>query len=82
MVWRSKIREHAKVVGADNVPVGTVDGVEGDHIRLTRADSGETHHFFIPLSLVADVADDMVWLSVNADVALEHSEEESSSPAG
>lgn len=82
MTGLSKIKAHAKVVGADNVPVGTVDGVEGDHIRLTRADAEETHHFFIPLSLVADADEGVVWLSVNADVALEHSEEESGSPAG
>lgn len=76
----SKIREHAKVIGADAVPVGVADGVEGDHIRLTRSDAGEIRHLFIPLSLIADVDDGMVWLSANADVALEHSEEESAPP--
>ena len=82
MTERSKIREHAKVVGADNVPVGTVDGVEGDHITLKRTDPAEGHHFFIPLSLVADADDRSVWLSVSADVAIEFAEEEGSASAG
>ena len=32
----SKIREHAEIIGADGVHVGTVDRVEGDRIKLTR----------------------------------------------
>ena len=48
----SKIREHMEVVGADGAHVGTVDRVEGDRIKLTKADSGEGahkgHHHFVP----------------------------------
>ena len=36
----SQIREHMEVIGADGVHVGTVDKVEGDRIKLTKADSG------------------------------------------
>ena len=32
----SKIKEHAEVIGADGVHVGTVDRVEGDRIKLTK----------------------------------------------
>ena len=76
----SNIKEHAEVIGADGVHVGTVDGVEGDRIKLTKKDSGqgshEGHHHFIPLSLVADVEGDKVRLSANADVAVTFEEEE------
>ena len=80
MADASKIKEHAEVIGADGVNVGTVDKVEGNRIKLTKKDSGEGHHeghhHFIPLSLVADVEGDKVRLSANADVAVTFEEEE------
>lgn len=84
MVEPSDIREHMAVIGADGVPVGTVDHVEGDRIKLTRDSSsagiaGETHgghHHFISLGLVAGIEGDTVRLSANADVAVEIFEEE------
>lgn len=80
MADASEIKEHAEVIGADGTHVGTVDRVEGDRIKLTKADSGEGHqghHHYIPLALVAEVeAGDVVRLSANADVAAEMFEEE------
>jgi hypothetical protein len=40
----SKILAGMKVIGADGVPVGTVDGVEGRRIKLKKIDSGEGSH--------------------------------------
>ena len=60
------IREHMEVIGADGVHLGTVDRVEGDRIKLIRADSGighEEHHHYIPRGLVAEVEGDKVRLS-------------------
>jgi len=75
----STIREHMDVIGADGVHLGTVDRVEGDRIKLTKADSGmgghQGHHHFISRALVADVEGDKVRLSANADVALAFEEE-------
>lgn len=75
-----QIKEHAEVIGADGVHVGTVDKVEGDRIKLTKKDSGEGshegHHHYISLSLVADVEGDQVRLSANGDVAVTFEEEE------
>ena len=81
MADASSIQEHAEVVGADGVHVGTVDKVEGDRIKLTKKDSGEGahegHHHFIPLALVAEVeAGGKVWLSSNSAVAVDLFEEE------
>jgi hypothetical protein len=80
MADRSQIKEHAEVIGADGVHVGTVDKVEGKRIKLTKRDSGEGshkgHHHFVPLSLVAEVEHGVVRLSANADVAVEFEEEE------
>jgi hypothetical protein len=75
------IREQMEVIGADGVHIGTVDRIEGDRIKLTRADSGEGshegHHHFISRGLVADVEGNQVRLSANADVAVTFEEEES-----
>jgi hypothetical protein len=79
MVDMSKIKEHMKVIGADGVPVGTVDRVEGDRIKLTKADSGEGrhkgHHHYIHSTLVADIEGNSVRLSANANVAVTMEEE-------
>ena len=83
MSSRDQINEHMEVIGADGVHVGTVDKVEGDFIKLTRADSGqgshEGHHHFIPLGLVAEVEGEQVRLSANADVAVTFEEEQGNS---
>jgi hypothetical protein len=75
------IREHMQVIGADGVPVGTVDHVEGDRIKLIKQDSGfgshEGHHHYISRGLVAEIEGDVVRLSANSDVALTFEEEES-----
>ena len=75
----SSIEEHAEVIGADGVHVGTVDHVDGDRIKLTKADSGQGshkgHHHYISGGLVAGVEDGKVRLSANADVAVTFEEE-------
>jgi hypothetical protein len=73
------IKEHMEVIGADGVHVGTVDKVEGNRIKLTKADSGEGihkgHHHFIDIGMVAGVEGAKVRLSANADVAVTMEEE-------
>lgn len=82
----SQIRDHAEVIGADGTHVGTVDGVEGDRIKLTRRDSGAghaDHHHYIPLALVAEVEDGRVRLSATAaTVAALFEEEQDGRPLG
>lgn len=82
MINATLIKEHAEVIGADGVHVGTVDHVEGSRIKLTKNDSGEGshkgHHHFIDLSLVAGVEGGRVRLSANGDVAVDLFEEEQS----
>lgn len=75
--WSGRIREHMDVIGADGAHVGTVDGVEGDRIKLTKKDSGagfeggthEGHHHYLSSGLVASVEGEIVRLSANGDVA-------------
>jgi hypothetical protein len=75
-----EIREHMEVIGADGVHLGTVDKLEGDRIKLTKADSGmgshEGHHHYISRGLIADVEGDTVRLSATAANAYAMEEEE------
>jgi hypothetical protein len=65
-----RIREGMEIIGADGVHVGTVDRVEGQRIKLTRADSGmgshEGHHHFLSVGLVAGIEGEQVRLSATA----------------
>ncbi len=70
MVDPAQIKEHADVIGADGVHVGTVDHLDGDRIKLTKKDSADRQHHYISVGLVADVEDGTVRLSANADVAI------------
>lgn len=85
MVDAADIKQHAEVIGADGVHVGTVDRVEGGRIKLTKPDSGEGahkgHHHFIDIGLVADIEGDQVRLSANGDVAVTLEEEETGTNA-
>ena len=81
-----QVREHMKVIGADGAPIGTVDRIEENRIKLIRHDSGvahDDHHHFIPRGLVATVEGDMVRLTARADVVADlFEQEESGSPIG
>lgn len=80
----SAVREHMEVIGADGVHIGTVDHVEGDRIKLTKADSGEGHHkghhHYIPGSLVAGIEGEKVRLSATAANTVLEEEEEDRGP--
>jgi hypothetical protein len=86
MADANAIREHMEVIGADGAPVGTVDSVDGDRIKLTKSDSsaqleqGEGshagHHPYISMGLVAGVEGDQVRLSATGANAVTFEEEE------
>lgn len=78
----SQIREHMEIVGADGVHIGTVDKVEGDRIKMTRADSGShgDHHHYFSGGLVAAVDGDQVRLSADCAAAVLLEEEADGEP--
>ena len=49
------IKEHMDVIGSCGNKVGVVDHVEGRTIKLTRSDSPDGQHHFIPMDWVARV---------------------------
>ena len=80
MVDLNTIKEHAEVIGADGVHVGTVDHVDGDRIKLTKKDSGEGahkgHHHYISQGLIAGIdSDGTVRLSATGANAIFFEEE-------
>lgn len=78
----SEITEHMQVIGADGVHIGTVDKVEGNRIKLIKADSGshDDHHHYISAGLIAAVEGDQVRLSANGDAAVLLEEEKGGEP--
>lgn len=66
----SNIREQMKVIGADQQPVGTVDKVEGDRIKLSKGDpQAKGQHHYIPADWVESVEGSQVRLRQNAQDA-------------
>ena len=62
------IREHMDVVGSCGNKLGVVDHLDGDRIKLTRNDSPDGQHHFIPSSWVSRV-DSRVHLSKDCGTA-------------
>lgn len=65
--FADQIREHMEVIGPDGSHVGTVDHVEGDRIKLTRAGSGTGEHSYLPCSLVAGIEGNRIRLRERGD---------------
>lgn len=78
----SGITEHMEIIGADGVHIGTVDQVEGERIKMTKADSGShsDHHHYIAGDLVAAIEGNQVRLSAAGDAAVLLEEEEGGEP--
>ena len=68
MTDASSIRPHMEVRSADGSHLGTVDGVEGERIKLTRNDSPDGQHHYVSLESVERV-DEHVHLSEGATAA-------------
>lgn len=62
------IEEHMKVIACCGKQVGVVDHVEGKSIKLTRKDSPDGQHHYIPTTWVSKV-DGHVHLSKNSEEA-------------
>jgi hypothetical protein len=71
MIDPSRIEEHMPVIGSDGQPVGTVDRVEGNCIKLTRAgdQTGGGQYHVLPLDAVASCDGGQVRLSMPAEQA-------------
>lgn len=58
MINASQIKEHMAVMASDGEIIGKVDHMEGtDKIKLTKNDSPDGKHHFVPLDWVENVDD-------------------------
>ncbi len=80
MIDKNDIQEDMAVVGSDGEHVGTVDKVEDDQIKLTKNDSPNGQHNFIPCDMVDSIDGDTVTLSLTSEEAMESFEEDSVIP--
>lgn len=80
MIENNDIQEDMIVVGSDGEHVGTVDKVEGDQIKLTKDDSPDAQHHYIPCDMVDSIDGETVTLSQTAEEAMESFDEESEIP--
>lgn len=71
----SAIKEHLKIWGADGTHVGTVDHLDGERIKMTKTDSTDGKHHYLPAGLVASVDEEGVHLSANGAEAAQLFEE-------
>ena len=69
-IEKSQIRERMQVRGSDGQPVGQVDKLEGDRIKLTKDNvSAQDQHQYIGLDAVASVEGDVLCLDKTAEAA-------------
>ena len=64
MIDTNQIKPHCQVVDCNDAPIGKVDHVQGQSLKLTKDDSGK--HHLIPLDWI-DRVDDKVHVTKNAD---------------
>ena len=64
MFEKLRIKEHMEIADANGQHVGTVDDVEDDRIKLTKTDSADSQHHYIPLDQVEKIDDNRVYLKV------------------
>ena len=84
MIDLNQVREHMEIIGADGVHIGTVDRVDGDRIKMTKADSGshDHHHHYLSTGLIAEVEGNQVRLSAAGANAILFEEENDGRPLG
>ncbi|SMB94347.1 DUF2171 domain-containing protein [Deinococcus hopiensis] len=57
--------DHLQVKDVNGEYVGTVDGLEGDRVKLTRSGSHDGQHHYIPLVQVESLDEVAVYLNVS-----------------
>lgn len=66
MSEKNVVKPHMEVIGSDGAHVGTVDAVEGDRIKLTKAESGDGRHHYVSTALIQDIKGNTVTLTGDA----------------
>ncbi|RKF22589.1 DUF2171 domain-containing protein [Altericroceibacterium spongiae] len=71
MFEKIRIKEHMEVADANGQHIGTVDEVmDDDRIKLTRSDSDDNMHHFLPLDAVEKIDDNRIYLKAGTKIPL------------
>ncbi|PEQ11610.1 hypothetical protein B2G71_15910 [Novosphingobium sp. PC22D] len=62
MFEKLRIKEHMEVADSTGQHVGTVDEVVDERIKLTRSDSSDGAHHYIPFEQVEKIDDNRIYL--------------------
>lgn len=62
IIDKIRIKEHMEVADSGGNHVGTVDDVHDERIKLTRTDSSDDMHHYLPLEAVEKIDDNRVYL--------------------
>lgn len=68
MFEKLRIKEHMEVTDIDGQHVGTVDEVEGGNIKLTKSDSADQMHHFVPVDDIDRIEDNRIYLKAEARI--------------
>jgi len=68
MFEKLRIKEHMEVASFEGQHLGTVDDVKDDKIKLTRSDSEDDMHHYMPMESVDRIDDNRVYLKANATI--------------
>ena len=63
-----QIRENMEVVSDSGMHIGTIDAVQSDRIKLTRSDSKDGLHHYLPLSAIDRIEDNRVYLQADTEI--------------
>jgi len=63
-----RIKEHMEVADCNGQPIGTVDEVDDGRIKLTRSDSNDNMHHFLPLDAVDKIDNNRVYLKQGTQI--------------
>lgn len=62
MFEKMRIKEHMEVATSEGGHLGTVDEVDDNRIKLTRSDSSDGQHHYVPLDSVDRIDDHRIYL--------------------
>ncbi|WP_375291892.1 DUF2171 domain-containing protein [Qipengyuania sp.] len=68
MFDKLRIKEHMEVTDHAGRHLGTVDEVEDERIKLTKSDSADSFHHYIPLEQMDRVDDNRLYLKEGARI--------------
>lgn len=68
MFEKMRIKEHMEIADASGQHVATVDEVEDDRIKLTRSDSADGAHHYLPIDSIEKIDDNRIYLKAGTPI--------------